>query len=134
MTDQDKNTLIAKALSAGPDAKWGQWAWLECFECVFNILADWWRVCPSCANTGRIPRDFAAPENTLLLVEWASGQEWYDSALEYDGTIGQVGGHIRHYMDRLQIGLVDAPETARQVRDIIAARLKEIEDGTQTET
>ncbi len=112
LTPNESNALIAKALTADPDPKWQGWA--------MTRVPDRYHF---------IPRDFASDENTLKLIEWAAAQLWHGDPLKYDGTIGSVGGHIRFYMDRLIEGLVDAPETASQVRDIIAERLEEVEDA-----
>ncbi len=134
MTPSESNALIAKALSSDPDPKRGEWGRIAVpctvAGCVSGQRLAWgeWCVCSACAGTGRqrIPRDFADDENTLKLIQWASGQAWYDDVIEYDGTPGQVGGHVRHYMERLVAGEIKAEEAARQVRDVMAAKLKEV--------
>lgn len=106
MNDQEKNAMIAKPMSADPDKTWGEWAHLE--------IRGWIS----------IPRDFADPENTLKLITWAAAQTWWDKvALQiWDAlrTLPGIGDGVPTLAD---------VRVAREVADIIATRLKEIEDG-----
>ena len=115
MTDEAKNALITKHMSADPDPQWEAWAWVR----------------RSPERYHRVPRDFALPANTLKLVEWASGQEWYGDDVAFPMVSGKrvsipVACHVRHYLCVVARGRIDAPETALEVRDVIAAKLKEI--------
>ncbi len=112
MTDQDPNALIAKAMSADPDPQWEVWAWVR----------------RSPERYHRIPRDFALPANMPRLMEWASGQKWWTSYMEWEGYSGDVRLHIEQLFRFYGDPRFDAAATALQVRDIIAAKLKEIEE------
>ncbi len=110
MTDQEQNTLIAKAMSADPDEKRQEWVWVRPFPERYHF----------------IPRDFAMPENTLRLVEWASGQEWAHELIRIDGVFCSVMQRLEVECHFANAPRYDAALHARQVRDIIAAKLKEI--------
>ena len=104
MTPDQSNAIIAKALWADPDWKWQPWAMVRLSPDRYHF----------------VPRDFAAPENTLRLLEWAARQDWYGGE-----TSWEVWEALRPLVD----GLPKAEAVAREVRDIIAKRLEEIEDG-----
>ena len=129
----DPNTRIAAAMEADPE--WQKWATVPCEHWVEHsdlatgaILGEQRKPkdCPHCHGTGSIPRDFADPSNTMKLVEWAAKQTWW--------TDGEFNHAPVVRMRQVWVDLCASESTPAQAgihaRDIIAARLKEIHDGT----
>lgn len=152
MTDQDPNARIAKALTTCTCAhgiryvkgspyscdcgKWEKWATVKCPECV-HYPAYAAPLCPCCKGTGRIPRDFADPANTLKLVQWAKAQPWWLATKMSQPISESVAFRVAAELKALALswpGIPDdpafkAPARAENIRDIIAERLEEIADG-----
>ena len=112
----DNNARIAEPMAEDP--KWREWAFVACPKShggSFNCP------CHDCHGIGRIPRDFADPENTRKLVEWGVSKQWWkDGYLDYE-----VSMMLLHF----KAGSGHAAHVALRIRDMIAARLKEIDDG-----
>jgi len=133
----DPNTLIATAMATDPE--WKEWATVPCEHWVEQTDSDTGAIlgeqrkpedCPHCRGTGRIPRDFADGTNTLKLLRWAMAQPWW---LEGEGGFGGIVNtefDVAVAWDEFLADTIDDEEFAVRVRDIIAARLKEIHDGT----
>lgn len=127
MTPDDPNALIAKAMSADPDPKWR--AWEACRQCngTGDVGGVAQQTCPSCLGAGRIPRDYADPSNTLLLVEWAGWQEWwFDEAAGKDFDDGLCPmALVNLVFEQLMAREIDAPAAGRNIANIIAHAIVE---------
>lgn len=127
MTDQDPNALIAKAVSADANEKWREWAWVECLRCSPKKGYATNALCPTCNGTTRIPRDFALPENTLLLIRWARGEDWWcDDEMGHDdgGAMMAPVGLVDVAFGEFVYGEITEDDYAKQVVATIAAARK----------
>ena len=114
----DPNALIARHMAK--DTKWLCFAYTWC-----NRHTCWPDRCPpQCED--RTPREFADPANTLRLAGWWG---WRLTHAPWTDRDADVAGEIDDAMGLVAAGFIVAAEGARRVRDIIAARLKEIDDG-----
>ena len=127
----DPNTRIAAAMEADPE--WQKWATVPCEHWVEHsdlatgaVLGEQRKPedCQHCRGTGRIPRDFAA--HWPKLVEWAAQQEWYLAGATFEQSCCyRLGQAVLVFVE----GRSTSAEVGENVRDIIAARLKEIDDA-----
>ena len=131
MIPTEQDALIAREMVKDPE--WREWAYLLC-----GCTIDGWDgdgrpyrqepdpECDDCHGTGRVPRDFADPANTLRLAGWWG---WRLTHAPWTDRDADVAGEIDDAMGLVASGFIVAAEGARRVRDIIAARLKELDDA-----
>ena len=135
MPTETPNARIAAEMAQDPD--WQRWAYVVCEHWLVekdgdvilgrSLSRD---VCPMCRGTALVPRDLADGTNTLKLLRWAMAQPWW---LEGEGGFGGIVNtefDVAVAWDEFLADTIDDEEFAVRVRDIIAARLKEIHDGT----
>jgi len=127
MTPDEQNALIARHTARDPE--WRTWAYVPCEHWLRErdgdvilgrtLARD---VCPMCRGTGRVPRDFAA--HWPKLVEWAAQQEWYLAGATFEQSCCyRLGQAVLVFVE----GRSTSAEVGENVRDIIAARLKEMD-------
>jgi len=116
----DPNTRIASAMATDP--KWREWAYVPC-PCNHADF-KYGEVCDYCHGRNRLPRDFAA--HWPKLVEWAAQQEWYLAGATFEQSCCyRLGQAVLVFVE----GRSTSAEVGENVRDIIAARLEEIDDA-----